>query len=457
MKLSRLLLAACVTLTTVACEETSTIGSSIVEEKVEIIIDSTFTVSGYSIPNPVIQSRTDNQLLGRIDAKGFGKLSSDFITQFMPASMLDTVGVTVETVDSIKLRMFMNEGDLIGDSIVPMGLEVYRINRSLPSPIYSDFDPSAYYSPSDKLASTTYSATVVGLTDSVAGIYTSAKARVVDVNLPVEMGREFFLKYKEDPELFNDPKKFAQWFPGLYIKNSFGSGRVMRFFSTLMYMFYTKNTKINDKDTTFTSSKAFLSVTPEVINNNNIDLTLNRNISQMAASTPMLVAPTGYDVEVKIPIRNIISKYKPQPDSYTIINSMSLEIPAADVTNDYEIEPPAYVLLVKKDKKDEFFSGPQMTDNTTSFYAAYDKTNKCYNFASMRQYFIDMSAKEQLTDADGEFVITPVSLVTENSQTGYYQYESVVVAIVPYIDTPAMTKLKLDEAKIKMTFSRQTL
>ena len=38
------------------------------------------------------------------------------------------------------------------------------------------------------------------------------------------MGREFYRKYKSDPEIYNDPVKFSQWFPGLYIKNSFGSG-----------------------------------------------------------------------------------------------------------------------------------------------------------------------------------------------------------------------------------------
>ncbi len=457
MKFLRLIPAACLLLSAVACEENSTIGSSIIQDKVDIIIDSTFTITGYSVANPVIQSRTDNQLLGNIDAKGFGKLSSDFITQFMPATSLDTVGVTVESIDSIKLRMFMNEGALIGDSIIPMGLEVYKLNRGLPSPIYSDFDPSSYYSEQDKVASATYSATVIGLPDSIAGIYAGAKARVVDVKLPKEMGREFYLKYKSDPELYNDPVKFSQWFPGLYIKNSFGSGRVMRFYSTLMYLYYKKDTKVNDKDTTINSLKAFLAVTPEVINNNNINMALSQEVKTMAASSPMLVAPTGYDVEVNLPIRAMVEKYRKQANSFTVINSMTLEVPVEEVTNNYEIAPPAYALLVRKDKKDEFFADQQINDNISSFYAAYDPAKKSYNFSAMRQYFLEMSKKENVTAADGEFVIVPVSLVTESTQTGYYQYETVVVAIVPYVDTPAMAKVNVDKAKIKLTFSRQTM
>ena len=135
---------------------------------------------------------------------------------------------------------------------------------------------------------------------------------------------------------------------------------------------------------------------------------------------------------------------------------MTLEIPASTITNDYDIMPPANLLLVRKDKKDDFFADQQIYDNRTSFYATYNSTTKSYVFDSMRQYFLDMYDKETIEESDSEFILTAVSPVTETTQSGYTQ-QTVIMAIVPYVNTPAMAQLDLEKAKIKLTFSKQTM
>lgn len=464
MKLTRWIPAALIGASLVACEESTTIGSSIIQDNVEVSIDSTFTVSGRSVSNPVIQARTDNQLLGRINARGYGQLSSDFITQFMPASSLDTTGVTLESIDSIKLRMFMLATDMIGDSLAPMGVEVYRLDKSLPSPIYSDFNPADSYNPADLLGSKMYTASVLGMSEQKQSSYThpDTAIRILEVEMPLKLAHEFWNKFKEDPALWNNPQKFSKWFPGVYIKNSFGSGRIMRFYASGMYMYFKRHLEYDRDDghhvdTIINGSQIFLAVTPEVINNNNMTYTVSSNIDAMAAEKPMLVAPIGYDTELTLPIRSMVEKYRHQVNKFDVLNSMTMSIPVEAVTNDYSIEPPEYVLLVKKDKKDDFFSKQQINDNISSFYAQYNADTNSYDFTDMRQYFLDMSKKENLTDADGDFILTPVNLVTETVQTGYYQTSSVVMAIVPYVNTPSMASLRLKDAKIKLTFSTQSL
>ena len=65
MKYSRLIpLAAISSLAFLACEEGSSIGSSIVSDQVEIVIDSAFTVTGHSVPVESVVSRSESQLLG---------------------------------------------------------------------------------------------------------------------------------------------------------------------------------------------------------------------------------------------------------------------------------------------------------------------------------------------------------------------------------------------------------
>ena len=223
------------------------------------------------MPNAKIQSRTDVQLLGIIDAKGYGHLSSEFVTQFMPSNALDTVGVTVNDIDSLMLGMVMSEGQYVGDSIVPMGIDVYRLKRALPYPIFSNFNPEDYYSPDDLIASKIYNATRLGMPDSIAKVYRNNKQ--VPIGSSSRRARtRIFQKYKESPETFNDPERFAEWFPRLYIKNSYGTGRVMRFYNTSLALHYTKHITA---DSTTHMRKAIMAVTPEVVNNNNMELSIS--------------------------------------------------------------------------------------------------------------------------------------------------------------------------------------
>lgn len=460
MKLSHWLPVGLLVATVAACEDTTTIGSSIIQDKIEVIVDSSFTVTGVTVDNPVVQGRTDRQLLGRIDARSFGSLSSDFITQFMPASHLDTFYVSSSSLDSMKLRMFMQEGSLVGDSLAPMGLEVYRLNKALPNPIYSDFDPSGYYSASDLLATTPYTATVLGLSEREQGYYThpDTAVRVVDVKMPMSLAREFWDKYQTDPDMWNDPVRFSEWFPGIYVKNSFGTGRIMSFYATLMYMYFTRHYVTEEVDSLISGVQAFLSVTPEVVCNNNLALDIASDIKELSKTTPVVLGPVGYDTQLTLPIQAMVDKYRMQTNEFSVLNTFTMFIPAEKVTNVYGIDPPAYLLLIRKDKKADFFSKQQLADNVTSFYAAYDATAGGYSFSSMRGYFLDAQSKgSELTAADGEFILTPVTLLTESNKDYYGNTQTTVMAIVPYINAPAMATLNVDKAKLTLTFSKQTL
>ena len=76
----------------------------------------------------------------------------------------------------------------------------------------------------------------------------------------------------------------------------------------------------------------------------------------------------------------------------------------------------------------------------------------------MRQYIIDMLAKDEIKAEDYTFTLTPVDLVVESTQGSYYQQgQSYITGINPYVSGPAMCKLLLDDAKIKFTYSKQTV
>ena len=450
-----------------------TIGGSIADVETTIVTDSSFTITGLSYSNTHIQSRSSRetsnssgrtiiQLLGVLKSNGYGTLTSDVVTQFMPTEAIDISGTKEEWIDSCRLAMRIPTQGFTGDSLVPMRLNVYKLNKQLPNPIYSDFDVKDYYSVGDLIGTASYSANAL-----MKGTTTNSLSyRTVYVPLPVELGRELYRKYQESPETFKDPRVFAQYFPGLYIANSYGSGRVMRFYDTEVEIWYKKEVTGDDGTTEIEEGlqQTVLTSTPEVLSNNNIKLVPDPKVESMIAGGDAIVmGPAGYDVEVEFPIYDVISNYiKSIGKGLSVINSLSMSIPVELVDNDCEIAPPKYLMMVKSRYKDEFFAADSIVNDKTSFYATYDATKKSYEFTNLRQYILDVvSDGFEISRDDYMFTLTPVDIdfYTSTSGSYYYGYTSStsITKVSPGISVPSIAKLRLDKAKIKLTFSRQSI
>lgn len=435
----------------ISCNDNPT-GSSISQTEIEIVMDSSFTVTGTSVENYKIASRTLTQLLGVIEAENYGTLRSDVVTQFMPSFKLDTVGVTAADIDSVKLIFKTPKGGFTGDSIVPMRLNVYRLTKQLPNTISSDFNPAEYYSKDNIFGSQIYSASLLGYNDSIAKL----PYKEVKVKIPKSFGVELFTEYKNRPETFATPEAFAKFFPGVYITTSYGSGRVMNIENTEMDIYYRKKMKVGEKDTTYNMTGTYLAVSPEVITNNNINLNIASSIKQLIENHEAIIqAPAGYDVKMRFPIQDIIDKFKSENKNIAIVNNLYFEIPISVIANTYEINPPPYLLLVKSSEKDEFFAKSKITDNKTSFHAVYNKATKSYIFSDMRDYMLDIIKNKNgiATEEDINMTLTPVAITTEaNQSTGT---QAVITSIVPYIAAPAIVRLDFIKAKIRLIYSKQ--
>lgn len=438
-----------------ACQDdTTTVGSSLITEQTVITIDSTFTATGTTLLDPVVQSRTITQLLGCLDAKEFGAFKSDFVCQFLPSLSLETEGVTVEDIDSAKLIMFMVPGDFTGDSLVPMGIEVYPLTKQLPYPIYSNFDPEGYYDKSKKLGSTIYTAHAM-YNDSV----NSLNFRSFTVTLPRELGQNLFNAYLQDSSFFALPDKFTSLFPGLYVTTSFGSGRVINISETRINVYYRQHTTATvnnvEVDTVYNKVRSYFTVSPEVITNNNISLKLSDQLNALAQQgNSLLVSPAGMETRIVFPTTDLVNTYRKGAGDLSVLNGLSFEIPAVSIENSYGIEPPADVLLILAKDKDKFFAENKIADNVTSFTASYNSTNKSYSFSAMRDYLVEMLKKDTIDPEDYTFLLVPVSIQTE-SNSGYGSTVSYITTISPYVQKPAMVKLDMPNAKIKLTHTRQ--
>ena len=441
----------------IACENTTNIGPSLVGVQLQIIGDSTFVITGKWVENHRIQSRTITQILGSISAKEYGSLSSDFVTQFMPAATIDTTNVQVENIDSLRLIFRIPESDIIGDSLVPMGLNIYPLDKALPSPIYSDFDPEGYYDPNNLISSSIYKCNTLAVTDTtkVEG------QKYIFVSLPKTLAQNLYSLYVENPENYATPQNFSKVFPGFYVSNSFGSGRVVRIAQSVMRLHYHKNfVNSNGNDTTVNYVGYYYGVQPEVISNNVIKYSMSESLKQKVEDGQnIIVAPAGRDIEIEFPATKIIETYKSQSGNMAVVNTLTFSIPVEKIENDYNISIPQTMLMILSRDKNKFFIDNKVTDDVTSFFATYDSSTKSYSFSEMRGYMMDLLKKGNITPEDYTFTLTPVTLeTTTNASTSYYYYGTTtetVNAIVPYTGTPTMANLLLDKSKVVLTFSKQ--
>lgn len=450
-------------------DENSLIGSSIVDTDLEIVVDSSFQklVTAESIPNDSVVGRTITQLIGRISIPGYGKLETDFLTQYMSASTFDTTGV--DRLDSLVLSLNYNTESFTGDSLAPMQLSIYPLEKQLQSPVYSSIDPADYYNAqSAPIALRSYNASFLGLPDSLVKLgYKSIR-----VKLPDAMAEQLFEKYKTDPLVFSSPSRFTQFFPGFYVKTSYGSGCVVNVQNSTMNLHYTKTTVINGKDSTYTATQTLMAVTPEIATGNHIKLEIDPTLqSNIAAGRVYLQAPAGLNVLLHFPTREIVRSFEESVGAggstiQGLINSLILEVPLKELPkSSYKLDPPQFLLFVRKSELQSFFEKKELADNVRSFYAEYNSDTRKYSFTGLRTFLNDVIEKKrqgvEITDADEEIVLVPVSVYSETVSSGssyyYYSYneQEVVTDIVPYISAPALAEIDMDHIRLQLTYSRQ--
>lgn len=454
----------------IACDDNN-IGKTIADADSHLVVDSTFTITGQSVSNSKIHSRSVTQILGVIDSPDYGTLNSDFVTEFMPVSVIDTTGVSVNEIDSIRMSMVMQMGAYSGDSITPMRVSVYRLNKNLPYPIYSDFDPKEYYSEKDLLGASSYALTMLNQKDTLflQDSYSDKRIyyREISVKLPTKMAKDLFNLYKSEPEVYKDPELFAKKFPGIYATTSFGRGRVIQIGGTQLNLYYRKHTKNDkDKDTIVSKVSSYYGTTPEVITNNNIRLKPAKALEDKIAKGEVIIqAPAGYNAKIKFPTKEIVSKINQmKTEGLTVLNNVKVSFPASEIENGNKIGMPNYLLLIRESKVDEFFSKVKLPDNKDSFYASYNSYTKSYDFA-IRPFIKKFLDEDKLpTDDDENLILLPVDAgfeIQNNSSNYYYssnypnEANKILISITPQITLPTMTQLDIKKAKIIVTCSKK--
>lgn len=440
----------------VSCQnDSSQIGTSLTGDAVEIIIDSAYTVKGKTIVVNSIRPKSTEQLIGQISIPAYGTLRSDVVTQFLPSTELDTADFSYENVDSIFLNLRYAPSGFIGDSVAPMRLTVYPLTRQINATISSDFNPDGYYS-TTPMGSQIYNASTL---DS-AGV-TAVTSKGVDIKLPTEFGRRLFKAFQDNPGSYANGQTFANdVFPGIYMTNTFGTGRltVMSTCAMTVYLRKIYTPAGATQPDTLDATHLYYLTTPEVVSNNNLTYTMSDNLKALIADGhTLMVAPCGAEIEFEFPLQKVLSDFRAHSDRVSVVNSLSMSIPVDTIVNGLGITPPPYALMVLKKDRDQFFAKNKLPDKVTSFYTTYNSSRRSYDFSALRAYVVEMLGRENLTPEDYTFCLIPVQVNFESLASGgyYYSYNTgqTETDVQPYLVSPVMADVRLDKAKVYFTYS----
>ncbi len=339
-----------------------------------------------------------------------------------------------------------------------MQLTVYALNKQLPADtITSGFKADGYYD-TKPLATKIYNTSSANESEEAQKLNYGD----ISVKLPTELGKNLFKAFVDKPSDYANGQTFAQnVFPGMYLRTTFGGGRITRIAQSTMSMYLRKiyTPEGSEKPDTLDAVHTYYMVTPEVVSNNDLTYIMSATLSDMIADGhTMMIAPSGAEVELEFPIKDIIKAYSDHKQNLAVINGLAMTVPVDTIENGFGIAPPPYALLVLKKDRDAFFEQNKLTDNVTSFYAAYNETTRSYSFNALRSYLTDMLDREEIKPEDYTFSLVPVQVNFESTaSSGYYGSSSQVESeILPYLVTPAMADIRLDKAKIKFTYSLQT-
>ena len=470
MKLSRLaapaILTAMSALLLPSCEDdVSPIGGSIVNGEVAISVKSMIMkIAATTIEDNHVDARSTTNLIGNIHVPEYGRLSAAYVTQLLSASSLtipDTIGV--ERVDSMKMILSIPRNATIGDTLAPQQLKIYRLTKALPSDIMSDFNPDGYFDPADAVATRNYTLSAIALQDSA---FRKQTVLQVGFRLPDSWAVDAFNAYRNGSPIFEWPQEFNKVYPGLYVQSSFGRGAMANVQSTRLFLYYhyfiTRNVVENEvavpKRVTMRDSVCIFSSSPEVIGSSILRYEPAPALASLvAAGKNIITTPTGYRVRFVFPAAQILKQYWASDHNLSVINNLKFTIPATAVSNDYGIMPPPELLMIRTADIEDFFANGKVPDNKTSFRGTYSTTTGRYEFASMRQYIVDLKNKGRDIDpADVDFTLIPVDFTTEAVINNYDGSTTVyVTGCIPYIESPRMAVLDTDRATLVFTFTSQ--
>lgn len=430
----------------ISCDDDlNSIGGSIQppSDTISVMVDTIALKSRTISMQDSVYARTIYGVLGQYEDKLFGTIKSDYLCQFMfpkEAKFEDNlIGI-----DSV--RFVIGFYDFQGDSLAPMGLTVYEVDKKLPEYFYTNVDPHKYVDMSKILVHQAY--TVKG-TEYAQG---SSTIREITADLGIPFGKSVYDFWKSG-KIEDDSNAFIDFFPGMYVTTTSGTGNLINTLDNSFRIYYKYNHIKGNHDGTQDTIRAkefSLSVTPEVIQLNQVK---NKNPEELfveGTGATYLKTPAGVFTEVVFPISRIAENMKDK--NMSTINSAQFSVKGYtewEDDSDLILQRPNYLLLIPKDSIDSFFKKGELPysyevkkKNEHVLMATRAAGSNVYSFGNISPLI--MKYKNENVD-NINYVILPVQ--TEYSYTSSGSTE--LVKVYNYL-APSTAILRNDPTNMRL-------
>ena len=466
----------------ISCDDSlDRVGMGIQPEKDQILTyGDSLSISGATIKDPVFYAKTIYGMLGNFYDPSYGQLKAGYICQFYPAQgfgnqeRVDSIDAFASSkndpvqIDSIQLKIFYTT--YVGDSLSPMEVTVYPIRKETPliENYYTPLVAADYCDLNTPLGKKTYTARDLNISDSLHQVNNASNNyKVVSVPLPREWGQTFYDEYKEclkdsARETFKTPEALAEFFPGLYVRSTFGSGCLLEVEKTDVFIYYSwtreveDTTSINNLRTDTLIGVAVLDVTKEIIQLNEYVGSHDEQLWEVPNAEKMYVkTPAGIFAQISIPmseVKNKIGNRKfsnvrlsieaEQSDDWTY----TWGFPGTGAASLFSMAQ-SKMLLIEPDSIRPFFEQQKIADGKTCYFTTFDLSAYAYTFsniANVIQYALD---HQPMIDPL-VLRLVPVEVAYYNYNSGYSYYPTPIDYASSHYLFPSAVTLKKDDLKI---------
>ena len=351
------------------------------------VYSDTFRMKATTVRLDSIFAKTSDCLLGEMYDPVYGIIKADLLCQFYCDEGFRFEHTPYNNkIDSVELFIFypLNANGSItayGDTLSPMQVTVYPINKPIKRNFYSNEDPEKYCDMQNPLGSATYTLFDLAVPDSIRYSNEYQFVPFIRVNLPTELGQKFYDETIQNPSSFNNQNSFNEFFPGVYITNTYGSGNLLKTTgeSIGIRMFYSiPHEPTEENPDTLSTWAEWFYVSKDVVQINRFK---NSNIDQLLVDHPSYMyikSPAGVCSKLELPTTQISKDIN---INERFINGFTLNLKYLPVDEwNYAFTPPQYLLLLPEDSVISFFENANIENNITSFISfAPDNSNGTFN------------------------------------------------------------------------------
>lgn len=409
-------------------------------DRITVGTDSLFmkvkTVSVESLLPDGMFAKTKSPVLGEYKDPLFGSTKSDYVGEFYYPE--GNIFPENAIIDSVKVGIFYNSWR--GDSVAPIGLSVYEVNKALPGGShFTNFDPTQYVDINQPIGKSLFSPANIEVPKAEREDRDYYHRAFVD--LPKSIGER--IKDLSDANKDLDTDSFKKHFKGLYITTDFGAGAIVTVDHTYLYIHfnYLDEKGSSTKQDTIRTRSMILNTTPEVIQINQIQ-NKNDKLLEENAEYAYIKSPAGVYTEIIFPFTDKADKLNNQ--ALNLAKFTVTALPDIDSELKFKLNPSPYLLLVNKDDLKDFFEMRKVPDNITSFYAQLDQTTYTYSFGNLSAMVNHYKDENDGKVKDLTYVLVPIDVAISNINN-----QSQITAVYNQM-TPTATTIFKTPSKMKM-------